>query len=342
MKAPSGTEESDERGERRNRRRPSRRPPRRRCHSSPSPTEHDEPEEEEDAAGARGLPARETRAPARRGSRAAAATSRCLPTTILDELKLRRDVDNDAPLRAGPRPCRRKSGEFGVLGNVVEIHPGPRGHHLRVQARRGHQVLEDRRPRRRPRPRPGGGVASASTASAAAAPWASRSRTRSARPSTCARSWSPRPSARRSGRLTLALGKTVSGETYVTDLAAMPHLLIAGSTGTGKSVGLNCMIASILYSSTPDEVRMILIDPKRLELGRLRGHPPPAHARWSPTPRSPPTSSSGRSAEMEKRIRKLASEGVRNIEQFNNIIRAEKGGSGPARARRSSSPSTTS
>ena len=64
----------------------------------------------------------------------------------------------------------------------------------------------------------------------------------------------------------------------MTDLAAMPHLLIAGSTGTGKSVGLNCMIASILFRSTPDEVRLILIDPKRLELGRLRGHPAPAHA----------------------------------------------------------------
>ena len=59
----------------------------------------------------------------------------------------------------------------------------------------------------------------------------------------------------------------MNGDTYVTDLATMPHLLIAGSTGTGKSVGLNCMIASILYKSTPDEVRLILIDPKRLELG---------------------------------------------------------------------------
>src|SRR5205814_9633713 len=70
-----------------------------------------------------------------------------------------------------------------------------------------------------------------------------------------------------SARLTLALGKTVNGETYVTDLASMPHLLIAGSTGTGKSVGLNCMIASILYKSTQDELRTLLIDPKRLELG---------------------------------------------------------------------------
>ena len=130
-------------------------------------------------------------------------------------------------------------------------------------------------------------------------------------------------------RLTLALGKTVNGETYVTDLATMPHLLIAGSTGTGKSVGLNCMIASILYKSTPDEVRMILIDPKRLELGVYEDIP---HL-LTPVVTDPKIASNVLKwavGEMEKRIRKLASEGVRNIEQYNNIIRAER----PARARR--------
>jgi S-DNA-T family DNA segregation ATPase FtsK/SpoIIIE len=69
---------------------------------------------------------------------------------------------------------------------------------------------------------------------------------------------------RSSSKLTLALGKTIHGEPYVTDLATMPHLLIAGSTGTGKSVGLNSMLTSILYRATPDDVRMIMIDPKRL------------------------------------------------------------------------------
>jgi S-DNA-T family DNA segregation ATPase FtsK/SpoIIIE len=124
-------------------------------------------------------------------------------------------------------------------------------------------------------------------------------------------------------RLTLALGKTVGGETYCTDLATMPHLLIAGSTGTGKSVGLNCMIASILYKSTPDEVRMILIDPKRLELGVYEDIP---HL-LTPVVTDPKIASNVLKwavAEMEKRIRKLASEGVRNIEQYNNIIRAER------------------
>jgi S-DNA-T family DNA segregation ATPase FtsK/SpoIIIE len=103
----------------------------------------------------------------------------------------------------------------------------------------------------------------------------------------------------------------------------MPHLLIAGSTGTGKSVGLNCMISSILFRSTPDEVRMILIDPKRLELGVYEDIP---HL-LTPVVTDPKVASNVLKwavSEMEKRIRKLASEGVRNIEQFNNIIRAEK------------------
>ena len=103
----------------------------------------------------------------------------------------------------------------------------------------------------------------------------------------------------------------------------MPHLLIAGSTGTGKSVGLNCMIASILYKATPDEVRLILIDPKRLELGVYEDIP---HL-LTPVVTDPKLAANALKwavGEMEKRIRKLASEGVRNIEQFNNIIRAEK------------------
>src|SRR5262245_2669500 len=75
------------------------------------------------------------------------------------------------------------------------------------------------------------------------------------------------PYTRSQSKLTLALGKTIHGEPYVTDLATMPHLLIAGSTGTGKSVGLNSMLTSLLYRATPDDVRLIMIDPKRLELG---------------------------------------------------------------------------
>ena len=79
--------------------------------------------------------------------------------------------------------------------------------------------------------------------------------------------------ARSLSKLTVALGKTIHGEPFMADLAAMPHLLIAGSTGAGKSVGLNAMLTSVLYRSTPDDVRMIMIDPKRLELGMYEDIP---------------------------------------------------------------------
>jgi S-DNA-T family DNA segregation ATPase FtsK/SpoIIIE len=129
---------------------------------------------------------------------------------------------------------------------------------------------------------------------------------------------------RASGRLPLTLGKAVNGDVCVTDLAVMPHLLIAGSTGTGKSVGLNCMISSILFRSTPDQVRLILIDPKRLELGVYEDIP---HL-LTPVVTDPKVAANVLKwavTEMERRIRMLASEGVRNIEQFNNILRAEEG-----------------
>jgi S-DNA-T family DNA segregation ATPase FtsK/SpoIIIE len=132
---------------------------------------------------------------------------------------------------------------------------------------------------------------------------------------------------RAAGRLTLALGKTVGGDPYVTDLATMPHLLIAGATGQGKSVGLNCMIASLLFKATPDEVRLILIDPKRLELGVYEDIP---HL-LTPVVTDPKIAANVLKwavGEMERRIRRLASEGVRNIDQFNNIVRSEKSSDG--------------
>ena len=85
--------------------------------------------------------------------------------------------------------------------------------------------------------------------------------------------------------LPLALGKDIGGEPVVANLARMPHLLIAGTTGSGKSVAINTMILSLLYKLAPDECRLIMIDPKMLELQRLRRHPAPARRRWSPTRR---------------------------------------------------------
>ena len=125
-----------------------------------------------------------------------------------------------------------------------------------------------------------------------------------------------------SSKLTLALGKLINGGAYMTDLTRMPHLLIAGATGSGKSVALNCMITSILYKATPEEVRFIFIDPKRLELGLYADIPhlltpivtDPAEAanalRWA-------------TSEMETRYKKLALRGVRNIDQYNALLQSK-------------------
>jgi S-DNA-T family DNA segregation ATPase FtsK/SpoIIIE len=125
---------------------------------------------------------------------------------------------------------------------------------------------------------------------------------------------------RSQSKLTLTLGKTIHGEPYVTDLATMPHLLIAGSTGTGKSVGLNSMLTSLLYRATPDDVRFIMIDPKRLELGMYEEIP---HL-LSPVVVDPKKAANALRwavREMEERYKTLAAEGVRNIEQYNRNIR---------------------
>ena len=122
-----------------------------------------------------------------------------------------------------------------------------------------------------------------------------------------------------SSKLTLALGKTIHGEAYVADLATMPHLLIAGSTGTGKSVGINAMLTSILYRATPDDVRLIMIDPKRLELGVYEDIP---HL-MTPVVVDPKQAANALRwavREMEERYKTLAAEGVRNIDQYNRNV----------------------
>jgi len=120
-------------------------------------------------------------------------------------------------------------------------------------------------------------------------------------------------------KLTLAMGKDINGRIVTAELTGMPHLLIAGSTGTGKSVAINAMIMSILYKATPDQVRLILVDPKRLELGNYEGVP---HL-YTPIITEPKLAANAlRNAvrEMERRLKLLASKGVRNIDQYNRLF----------------------
>ncbi len=120
-------------------------------------------------------------------------------------------------------------------------------------------------------------------------------------------------------KLTIALGKTIDGLNYVADLAKMPHLLIAGTTGAGKSVGVNALIVSILYRARPDEVKFILIDPKRLELGLYADIPHLA----TPIITDPKVASRSLKwavKEMEQRYKDLAGWGVRNIDGYNTEI----------------------
>ncbi len=131
--------------------------------------------------------------------------------------------------------------------------------------------------------------------------------------------------------LSLALGKDIAGHPVVVDLAKMPHLLVAGTTGAGKSVGLNAMLLSLLYKATPAEVRLIMVDPKMLELSIYEGIPhlltpvvtdmkEAANAlRWCV-------------AEMEKRYRLMATQGVRNITGFNEKVQEARKNGAPIMA----------
>ncbi|MEC7153951.1 MAG: DNA translocase FtsK, partial [Pseudomonadota bacterium] len=118
------------------------------------------------------------------------------------------------------------------------------------------------------------------------------------------------------GKLTLALGKDIGGAPVMADLSKMPHLLVAGTTGSGKSVGINTMILSILYRMTPEQCRLILVDPKMLELSVYDGIP---HllAPVVTEPKKAVVALKWVVQEMENRYRKMAKIGVRNIEGFN-------------------------
>jgi S-DNA-T family DNA segregation ATPase FtsK/SpoIIIE len=239
------------------------------------------------------------------------------PVALLDAPKTERKVD-ERELMDGARLLEEKCREFSVEGSVVQIHPGPVVTTFEFKpdagvkyakitgladdlclAMQAESVLIDRIPGK----------------STVGIQIPNRNR----EPISLRELLESEAYRRTTSRLTLALGKTIHGEPYMTDLATMPHLLIAGSTGTGKSVGMNAMLTSILYRATPDEVRLIMIDPKRLELGMYEDIP---HL-LTPVVVDPKQAANALRwavREMEERYKTLAAEGVRNIEQYNRNI----------------------
>ena len=240
------------------------------------------------------------------------------PPALLDPAKAERKVD-ERELMDAARQLEEKCREFAVEGAVVQIHPGPVVTTYEFKpdagvkyskvtsladdlclAMQAESVLIDRIPGKStvgiqiPNPN---------------------------REAISLRELLDSEAYQRSAsKLTIALGKTIHGEPFMADLAAMPHLLIAGSTGTGKSVGLNAMLTSILYRATPDDVRLIMIDPKRLELGMYEDIP---HL-LTPVVVDPKKAANALRwavREMEERYKHLATFGVRNIEQYNRNVR---------------------
>ena len=239
------------------------------------------------------------------------------PLALLDAPKLERKID-ERELMDGARQLEEKCREFAVEGSVAQIHPGPVVTTFEFKpdagvkyskitsladdlclAMQAESVLIDRIP--------GKSTVGIQIPNASREPISLRELLESD------------VYRRSTSKLTLALGKTIHGEPYVVDLATMPHLLIAGSTGAGKSVGINGMLTSILYRATPDDVRLIMIDPKRLELGMYEDIP---HLMTPVVVDAKQAANALRWAvrEMEERYKTLAAEGVRNIEQYNRNV----------------------
>ncbi len=241
------------------------------------------------------------------------------PYALLDAAKSERKID-ERELMDGARLLEEKCREFSVEGTVVQIHPGPVVTTYEFKpdagvkyskitgladdlclAMQAESVIIDRIPGKStvgiqiPNPN---------------------------REQISLRELLDSDAYKRSAsKLSLALGKTIHGEPFISDLGTMPHLLIAGSTGAGKSVSVNAMITSILMRATPDDVRFIMVDPKRLELGMYEDIP---HL-LTPVVMDPKLAANALRwavREMEERYKTLAAVGVRNIDQYNRNVRA--------------------
>lgn len=241
------------------------------------------------------------------------------PVSLLDAVKTERKID-ERELMEGARLLEEKCREFSVEGSVVQIHPGPVVTTFEFKpdagvkyakitgladdlclAMKADSVLIDR-------------IAGKSTVGI-------QIPNHTREPISLRELLESEAYRRSTSKLTIALGKTIHGEPYMADLATMPHLLIAGSTGAGKSVSMNGMLTSILYRASPEDVRMIMIDPKRLELGMYEEIP---HL-MTPVVVDPKQAANALRwavREMEERYKTLAAVGVRNIDQYNRNVRA--------------------
>jgi S-DNA-T family DNA segregation ATPase FtsK/SpoIIIE len=239
------------------------------------------------------------------------------PLSLLDPPKTERKID-ERELMEGARLLEEKCREFAVEGSVAQIHPGPVVTTFEFKpdagvkygkitsladdlclAMQAESVLIDRIP--------GKSTVGIQIPNHKREQISLRELLQS------------EAYERSTSKLTLALGKTIHGEPYMTDLAVMPHLLIAGSTGTGKSVAINSMLSSILFRATPEHVRLVMIDPKRVELGVYEDVP---HL-MTPVvvdPKQAVNALRWAVKEMEERYKTLAAAGVRNIEQFNRNV----------------------
>ena len=243
------------------------------------------------------------------------------PTNLLNEPQARTAYDSQELKETAAR-IKAKLEEFNVLGSVVQINPGPVVTTFEFKPEAGikysritalmedlclglhaESILIERIPGK-----PTVGIEVPNTI----------------RETISLREILESPEFRDSASpLTMSMGKDISGRIKVAALDSMPHLLIAGSTGSGKSVMLNTIIMSLLYKSTPDEVRIILIDPKRVELGIYEGIP---HLLTPVITEARKATNALRNAvlEMERRLKLLAAQGVRNIDQYNRKIRQMK------------------
>jgi len=219
------------------------------------------------------------------------------------------------------RILTEKCREFDVTGQVIAIQPGPVVTVIRVQAGSRREVQQDRhavggpvpgdrggvdphRPHRRQVDRRHGGAE------------------QEARDDLPARASGGRALPEIHGAPHARPRKEINGEPYYADLARMPHLLVAGSTGSGKSVSVNTFLTSILYKSSPEEVKFIMIDPKRLELGLYENIP---HLLTPLVTDTKKAANALRWAvlEMERRYKQLAEAGVRGIDQYNLVVRRD-------------------